>query len=319
VGPQLPCKRAHISLLALEGNHAWSVGIVPESIADNAAKMQKFVSNDASSEVSAQHAMVDYATQWVCDRGHVWRKIIDYITECPKGHLMSASLHKSFQCRVCGHCESICDSGVHGVDASTSKQAASIQEVDAPGEVSSCTSMACEDCAYSVCLKCIDTLRKSHSAPPFSHSDFPSLGVSAAFLKSFKMIWKTVIGRQTTEQICQQVIKPLSSRSQGSICDDLQFNGSMQVGVANIFLSHTWSDPFEDTIDAILGVLEDGPVEMLEETFIWFDVFSTSQHTSIDHPSAWWMSVFRSSIEKMGRLAMVLQPWDDPATLKRAW
>ena len=36
VGPQLQFKRAHISLLVLQGNPAWSVGIVPESIVESA-------------------------------------------------------------------------------------------------------------------------------------------------------------------------------------------------------------------------------------------------------------------------------------------
>jgi hypothetical protein len=53
--------------------------------------------------------------------------------------------------------------------------------------------------------------------------------------------------------------------------------------------------------------------------FIWFDVFSTSQHSAIEKPSSWWMSVFGQAIAKMGSLALVLQPWDDPQVLKRAW
>ena len=53
--------------------------------------------------------------------------------------------------------------------------------------------------------------------------------------------------------------------------------------------------------------------------FIWFDVFSTSQHSALDIPSSQWMIVFRQAIEKMGSVAMVLQPWNDPLALKRAW
>ena len=142
---------------------------------------------------------------------------------------------------------------------------------------------------------------------------FPSLGVSAEFLQEFQTKWGQRIRGWSTEQVCQQLIKTLTCRSRGSVCDDLAAAGSAQVGEANIFLSHTWGNLFLDTVDAALGAVQ------AAGAFIWFDVFSTSQHSAIDKPSSWWMSTFRDAIAKMGSLAMVLQPWDDPLALKRAW
>ena len=150
-------------------------------------------------------------------------------------------------------------------------------------------------------------------------SDFPTLGVSPAFLRAMKAQWGETYKGWTTEQTCQQLLKSLTCRSRGSVCSDLQAQGSSDVGQANVFLSHTWSSLFSDTVDAVLALVEGQAQAAWDDTFIWFDVFSTSQHTAIDRPSSWWMGVFKSSIEKMGQLAMVLQPWDDPAALKRAW
>ena len=136
------------------------------------------------------------------------------------------------------------------------------------------------------------------------------------FLQAFKSKWQHLIRGWTTEQVCQQLVKTLTSRSGGSMCDDLHAAGSGDVGEANLFLSHTWGDVFIDTVDAALGVVEQAASG---NVYIWFDVFSTSQHSALDIPSSEWMQVFQQAIEKMGSVAMVLHPWNDPLVLKRAW
>ena len=131
------------------------------------------------------------------------------------------------------------------------------------------------------------------------------------FLEAFKRKWQHVIRGWTTEQVCQQLVKTLTSRSGCSMCDDVQAAGSGDVGEANLFLSHTWGDVFLDTVDAALGAAERAAAS--GAVFIWFDVFSTSQHSALDIPSSQWMVVFRQAIERMGSVAMVLQPWNDPS------
>jgi hypothetical protein len=50
-------------------------------------------------------------------------------------------------------------------------------------------------------------------------------------------------------------------------------------------------------------------------------VFTTSQHrpSGPSKPSSWWMTAFRSAINKMGNLVMAVDSWQDPSPLKRAW
>jgi hypothetical protein len=119
--------------------------------------------------------------------------------------------------------------------------------------------------------------------------------------------------------VCQQLVKPLTSRRGRSVCEDLQAAGGGDAGEATLFLSHTWGNQFLDTVDAALGAAAEAEAAAGGVVYMWFDVFSTSQHCALDIPSSEWMRVFRQAIEKMGSLAMVLQPWNDPLALKRAW
>ena len=177
------------------------------------------------------------------------------------------------------------------------------------------------DCSYGICDSCIAQVQQQPPSTSSScSSDWPSLGVNGLFLKAFKLRWQGVIGEQwTTSQVCNQLIKPLTSLNCGSFCDRVAAAGAHGVAKANMFLSHVWTDKFLDTLEAVLQVIETGGSSALQSTYVWFDVFSTSQHSSVDRPPAWWMSTFKSAIASMGRLAMVLNPWHDPTALKRAW
>jgi hypothetical protein len=54
---------------------------------------------------------------------------------------------------------------------------------------------------------------------------------------------------------------------------------------------------------------------------VWFDVMVTSQHASAEpsKPSSWWMGTFKSSIARIGGLLLVVDAWDNPTALRRAW
>ncbi len=87
-------------------------------------------------------------------------------------------------------------------------------------------------------------------------------------------------------------------------------------GEASWFISHTWTNPIVDTIMAVSAVL----IPLCGETFVWFDVMATSQHEmATSKPSSWWMKTFKDSIARIGGLVLVVDAWDHPSALQRAW
>jgi len=91
------------------------------------------------------------------------------------------------------------------------------------------------------------------------------------------------------------------------------------VGPATWFISHTWSNSFADTLEAILIFFE-GRADSAGAK-LWMDVFVDSQHVAsapIKDPS-WYMSTFKVSIERIGSLLLVVDAWDNPTALQRAW
>ena len=91
------------------------------------------------------------------------------------------------------------------------------------------------------------------------------------------------------------------------------------MGDATWFISHTWSNAFADTLDAVLLFFE-GRADAASAK-VWFDVMVTSQHGSKgpSKPSSWWMSTFKDSIARIGGLLLVVDAWHNPAALLRAW
>jgi hypothetical protein len=127
--------------------------------------------------------------------------------------------------------------------------------------------------------------------------------------------------RMTTSQFEKMYLRPRTSRLRCSVVDALAADAAAahHVGPATWFISHTWNNAFADTLDAILMFFE-GRADAAN-AMLWFDVFVDSQHAA-DGPARspqWYMSTFKSSIARIGRLLLVVDAWDNPTALKRAW
>ena len=129
------------------------------------------------------------------------------------------------------------------------------------------------------------------------------------------------LGRLTVEQVCQMFIKPRTARSRGSVASELmlQADTSDYVGQATWFISHTWGNAFADTLDAILLFFEGR--DDAASAKVWFDVLVDGQHAIAgpSKPSSWYMTTFRSSIARIGRMLLVVDVWNNPTALRRAW
>jgi hypothetical protein len=146
-------------------------------------------------------------------------------------------------------------------------------------------------------------------------------GVAVSYLLWLKTTLGAWIGRLTTEQACQMIIKPRTSRSRSSVATELllQPDSSHYVGEATWFISHTWGNPFADTLDAILLFFEGR--EDASRAKVWFDLLVDGQHAIAgpSKPSSWYMTTFRGCIQRIGRLLLVVDKWNNPAALRRAW
>jgi hypothetical protein len=125
----------------------------------------------------------------------------------------------------------------------------------------------------------------------------------------------------TTAQFCQLYVRPFTFCSCGSLMGRLMARSetAQHVGKATWFISHTWSNAFADTLDAVLLFFEGR--EDAASAKVWFDVMVTSQHgnTGPSKPSSWWMNTFKSSISRIGGLVLVVDAWNNPTALRRAW
>lgn len=53
--------------------------------------------------------------------------------------------------------------------------------------------------------------------------------------------------------------------------------------------------------------------------YFWLDLVVNSQHGTAARPFEWWCTTFTQSVGRIGHVALVLAPWDDPVPLTRAW
>jgi tetratricopeptide (TPR) repeat protein len=180
-------------------------------------------------------------------------------------------------------------------------------------------------------LSCQSTGSVLDAFPSTSHDsndiDMPLLGVKFSYLAHFI---KNNGGRggclsgMTTADVCQNIVFPMTSESKSSLCQQLNDapDGVRWVGLAQWFISHAWSYVFLDVVEAIDRFLSKecrGSQRRIDNTVIWFDLFSNSQHATADRPFHWWTTTFKNTIGKLGNVLMIVLPWDNPVTLSRAW
>jgi hypothetical protein len=307
-------------------------------------EMSSSCSSETGASVAAMPAIaaqlatpsIDFATEWLDEHGRVCVKDVDYATQCPKGHPLApfpqdsssaaAHLQRRLMCRVCHEsleCEHV----------SQSPQS----------QWRICSVMGC--CGgYAVCGSCVNALSGVIAAPAASN-DVPVMvsfqhtrcrncclaplllpvtsvqGISLQYLQWLQLEFGPLLGRMTTSQFEKMYLRPRTSRRRCSVTEELAAHAAsaQHVGPATWFISHTWSNPFADTLQAILIFFEGR--EDSANAMLWFDVFVDSQHVSAGPSKSpqWYMTTFKDSIARIGSLLLVVDLWDDPTALTRAW
>ena len=133
---------------------------------------------DAPPPTPANSSQINYSTEWKCDQGIIWPKIVDYALQCSKGHnlarLPCTGSHEQRLCRLCA------------VEPSHTSQ----------------QNYYCCYCDYIVCQACADDVAPhSRQPPPPPPPSLLHRGVRLDVLRQFKRNWGHLYGRWTTEQV----------------------------------------------------------------------------------------------------------------------
>ena len=145
---------------------------------------------------------------------------------------------------------------------------------------------------------------------------FPKVEVRLSELDNFiaKCGGPSVLQNLTTTDVCNQYLKPMTLATGKSYCEQLKDEGDSNVTTAKVFISHAWANKFLDVVDTIKYRFRND----LSDVVIWFDLFSNNQHSAPNLDFDWWSTTFRSAIQQLGHVIVILAPWSEPTPLKRA-
>ena len=152
------------------------------------------------------------------------------------------------------------------------------------------------------------------------YSDFSLLGIRLSYLDEF--IAKcggrnSILGLSTTE-VMEVSIKSATYESKLAFCEFLVAEGhGNSVGKSEWFLSHAWNYIFLDVVDAVKEFFSKQQTD--HDPCIWFDIFSVSQHKAASRPFEWWNSAFLNAVGSIGKVLMVMQPFENAASGTSAW
>ncbi|KAJ3285295.1 hypothetical protein HDU79_007445 [Rhizoclosmatium sp. JEL0117] len=188
------------------------------------------------------------------------------------------------------------------------------------------TPVSAEMMSVNVVEKAVETVADTEKerANMLDPNHFSIKGVSVKYFSSLVDVWGgcSELKGMTTQDICNKFIKPQTESSKLSWCADMYLSNDPnlmgQVHDANYFISHAWKYTFLDVVEALTNFVDSNKLDP-EATIIWFDLLSNSQHNTSAKDFTWWTTVFQNAIQKIGSVVLIMQPWDDPIPLTRAW
>ena len=96
------------------------------------------------------------------------------------------------------------------------------------------------------------------------------------------------------------------------------------VGEATVFVSHSWAAP----LDALIACVREADTALRRPShprhvpgatpYFWVDLVVNDQFAAPSRPFAWWQTVFRESVERIGHTVVALE-WESPRPLGRIW
>ena len=116
-------------------------------------------------------------------------------------------------------------------------------------------------------------------------------------------------------------VKELTKEKELSVVEYLVDVGKTEFvkDVADCFISHAWRYQLKQLIEALNSISSYSNGE--NDVFIWLDILCINQHKADrqEYPVEFWKNTFHQSISDIGKTISILQPWDNPIPLRRAW
>ena len=149
----------------------------------------------------------------------------------------------------------------------------------------------------------------------------------------------------STGDVCRDVVLPRTAAGRCALLETLRgrtccTSGAPLVGPATVFISHSWRAPFATAVAVCESIAAEEAVPRRPKrvhllrrrrarrrrdsavqppVYFWFDLVTNNQHGTEARPFQWWCTTFTQSVGAIGRVALVLTPWESPIPLTRVW
>ena len=156
-------------------------------------------------------------------------------------------------------------------------------------------------------------------------AEIPRVGVTLKAIEGFRARLAEASHSGATEGLPTAAVSALAmaqvtSERRCSYAALLDPADASLVGEANVFVSHAWAMPF----DALVAALRDTDASLrarepeLGVPYFWLDLLVNDQFLAPEREFAWWQTVFRENVRRIGRTVLVLE-WERPLPLVRIW
>lgn len=150
-----------------------------------------------------------------------------------------------------------------------------------------------------------------------TNDDLPMDGLPLCFLHEFICDNGGEVAFQglSSDDVKNRFVLPYTRNTRLSMCAQMSQEGDIRIKPATWFVSHAWRYEFLDLVAALDSFFDHSTCDVV----LWIDIFSVSQHETFLRSPDWWQQTFCTAIGEMGKMVMVMTPWDNPIALTRAW
>lgn len=179
------------------------------------------------------------------------------------------------------------------------------------------TYVSLEDVNIPVSSSCEIKVEKPAVAKASVAMNFPKDGIKLSALRALITDDVNNLSGLTTTDVCMKIVSPLTLERRCSYIELQKYLGNHHlIGKPAMFVSHAWRYEFVRVVEALEAHVQ---ADDDQDPFVWFDLCGNSQHDTSDRPMEWWKTTFLEAIRDIGRTVMIMEPWEDPIPLTRAW